>query len=582
MSANNLVSVKGGKVHAPWGAGLGANFPSCRELSQHSGSVEYKSTGKPVDCKSCLKGLVPSGIDTTAVEKKIEGETPETAVAGEEEMPKAENLAPAVYRVLHFEHLAETHALSNVSPGRSGVPHLLPKGSETSVCGKNAPYVQRPITPGDDTKICQACGKKAPGRPFPTREVLATIPGLNYTPKSKEADMPTKDETVTETTVETPAETESAEAEIPAAILSDLRSEEFEKKLAALTPAQREKAEQIIANMEVMIRKAVAGDDVKSFASDTEKLIGKAATGVRVQLRAALKKAAAAKAPETAPAVIEGTVTLASEQVPGWQKIEGMKTLVDRNTSAIAARYAAVKETAKLARELADRVIEQRTLVSLPTGEPDLKGRRQESRDSFSATFDESAEEIIANAKATAAASGRAFTEDEEAEIRRDLAGLKKSTQNQITNNAMPTYVRALDHSPEEAAKYAKILEANPELSAAEAVHKFYDFKWSLNVELTSGTGPVAVGSGDEEPEDGDGADGGQEDESDESAEAPEFVALTQATKAIDKIDLKKAEKRRTHKLTKEAREALAKELAELADKANRLRLILETPETES
>lgn len=426
-----------------------------------------------------------------------------------------------VYRAMHFDYLVDSHVLSNVSPGPVRVPHLLPIGSETAVCGKSAPFVQRPIIADDDTKICQACGKKAPSRPMPTHEELVKVPGLSrgLTTNDQESDMPKSDDTDS----------------------------------------------QITANIERIRTLSVAGesDAAAALYTETEALIssvvkanGKADTESRRKYRAAASEARKAQPPVT-PSSEVATVTPADPAITDdYHTIPKAVELVSMGADKVREGITAGLKASNTAREVANIMMDLRLSQHTKAGLPDLKCTRQATKDSHADIY----------------ATAMAGMDIDPGQRELVFKSLQRAVNYQMSD-VVVRWVEALDNSHEAYAElFPSLVTKYPDLSPAGAVRKHYGISDKSEIdkarereqrkaELAAKAKELEAAGGAPDSE-GDGGDGGSDDGHERT---PRLFANLNAMKEANEKAAENVKAVRDDAHKAEAREQIQARMSELA-----------------
>jgi Resolvase, N terminal domain len=195
-------------------------------------------------------------------------------------------------------------------------------------------------------------------------------------------------------------------------------------------------------------------------ATETEALIaslkgpGSVATRKDLQMAAA-STAQAAPLPKAdeADKVHEGVVVLETQD---YTTVPGVAELITKGAADLAEGVKLrLKDTA---RNTAEVLLEMRLKMQDKHGAPDLAARSNAAKQAAQAMYN--------------AVRGEDKLEDTFGN-RDAVKKLMRAVQYQMSD-VVVQYVRALDENPDEAAKFAKAAEANPELSTADAVFDFY------------------------------------------------------------------------------------------------------------
>ena len=241
-----------------------------------------------------------------------------------------------------------------------------------------------------------------------------------------------------------------------------------EKMTDTVDPAKLK--EEITALAERITAVAIAGEDVAPLKEEAEELIGKLPTKERTKLRNQIRKAA-----ESKPAPAE-PITVSSEMVTREtidpRTIEGYAEYVEAASKAFAGGVAAQLKTGGLAREVASTLLELRTKMTDKDGRPDILATSRGAKEASNAILTDAAKLAGLNPK-------------EDPVARDAIAKFGRAVQHQM-DDVRVKYIRALDANPEEAAKFAKVLEAAPAADAekpSDAVFAAYDLNPQSKVE---------------------------------------------------------------------------------------------------
>ncbi|MBB1251852.1 hypothetical protein [Streptomyces alkaliterrae] len=340
------------------------------------------------------------------------------------------------------------HAIKDVDADGRNVPYC-PTRTKTPLRSWGQAHEQKP-----HLELCIKCSKLVPTGPVEIAEEQVSIPGLNRTVTRRVAKPVTG-------TAEEKTETDAMAA-----------------KNAPMKKAEQEKAaEEIRADIE-RLRSLIAegkDDSAKELAEGINaaipKITGTGAAAIKAKLRAeaekAEKDAKKAKADAKKPTDAKGSKKDPEIVVKGTQDFMKAEGVPDR----IVAAAEKVKEVAaqKFARgkEVAEAIFDIRTHILDKDDDPDLTARSDQAKKAASAVYDAVLKGLPEEGT------------DETADIIREAIGdIKKDVRNAMTD-VVVGYVRALDQETpetlEERKRFAKALDAYPDLKPSEAVFKHYE-----------------------------------------------------------------------------------------------------------
>jgi hypothetical protein len=303
--------------------------------------------------------------------------------------------------------------------------------------------------------------------------------------------------------------------------------------------------EEVTALIERITAVAIAGDDVEPLKEEAEALIKQLPTKDRTKLRATVRKAAESK-PTEAPKVLEGVVTMSSEaatvETVDPYSVDGVKEIADEASTAIAEGLAAQLKVSELARKMASSVLTARVCFTDKDGRPDIMAKSRAARKLTTDILDEAARKAGHD------------PEKKDPAVVDALGRLQRSIQHQM-DDVRVKYIRELDESPEEAAKFAKVLESAPEgMKISDALFAAYEIPSQSKIERMAAQAAIERGEGGESTE---GSEAGAGDGS-----KPRIVtwidAAEEELEKAGKADLKRA------KLTDDQREDTLARIAKI------------------
>lgn len=248
----------------------------------------------------------------------------------------------------------------------------------------------------------------------------------------------------------------------------------------------------------------------------------------------------------------ESESTVATLETQDYRsEIDGAETLIEDAASRISDAVQTSIKVSELAGEIAEAKLRIGARIKDKNGNPDIYFRTHAAK--------EAARDMFQRAGEIAGVENNLESQDA-------LKRIIKSVQNK-QGDARTRYVRALDDSPEEAALFAKALEAHPDASPSDAVFEFHNVDRETRMEkrkalLEAGQKAIADGE-DSEDESGSEGDGSAEADAFEGA----LKVATAAKKAVNKF-----RKTPLEGLSEEQREQLEAQAKELEDAAREIR----------
>jgi len=228
----------------------------------------------------------------------------------------------------------------------------------------------------------------------------------------------------------------------------------------------REEVAAIIERIPSVVE-AENAEGVQTLAEEADVLIAQLPAKERTALRKLVKDASTAQ---------EKPAEKPSADVVKKDKEAGavVGTSVDATVKAGSARvFEIAKAKFKGGKEISQIILVGiRSNIIKPDGLPDLKGdldiSKKKAGEVYSTITDALPEEGV----------------DEDADgVRAELNSIQRSSQNYM-GDTLVEYIRALDNSPEEAAKYAKLTEGKPDVKLIDAVAAHYDVKLITRSEI--------------------------------------------------------------------------------------------------
>jgi hypothetical protein len=396
-----------------------------------------------------------------------------------------------------------SHMAARVGKGRAS--HWSP-GNDETLCGKMISTYVSLADAQDMRNVCGPCHKKA---------IKLGTALLNALPLAGETGE--KEEMAAKKTAE--AAPEATEA-------PELTQDQIKEELTNL--------------VERITTVAIAGDDTAERVKEGESLVyalkgGSAAETkkIRAEWLAKIRDAAgtgAAKAAVITKVTKRSDVGLGSQEYP-----EHVKELIKTGAGRLAEGIQLQQKTTDVASSVASTSLEIAKELRNKDGDPDLDLNSGAGRSSMS--------DMIA---AAMEALGYKRGEDAPDEIKEASSKLARSIQYQRTHLRV-LYIRSLDTSPEEAAKFARIAGLHPDAPVSEAVFTHYVIAPQSELEkqrernkaktLAAAKGKEAIatsgGAGGEGGEGGEGeGDGGAVEHK------PRAVTwIEKADEAVDKSD---------------------------------------------
>lgn len=270
------------------------------------------------------------------------------------------------------------------------------------------------------------------------------------------------------------------------------------------TNTQDEVTEQIAANIERVrsLAEAENFEGAVELYGETATLIkgikGAGSQKRKKELTDQLNDASEAKPAEP---VHEGTVVVLETQ--DYTEVPGVEELITKGAADLAEGVKLHLKAADTARSTAEVLLEMRLKMQDKHGAPDLAAKSNAAKQAAQAMYN--------------AVRGEDKLEDT-FENRDAVKKLMRAVQYQMSQ-VVVDYVRALDSNPEEAAKFAKATEANPDTSPSDAVFSFYGINRESQAELAAkreadkralaAGARAAIENGDEGEGEGEGEGGG-------------------------------------------------------------------------
>lgn len=203
----------------------------------------------------------------------------------------------------------------------------------------------------------------------------------------------------------------------------------------------------IDGNIDLVRRHVAEGknDEAQALSATTEQLISGLPKNQQKRYREALEEAG------TPQGVLVPAPT-------SWEDIPEVKSFVESTAKTMAEGVKHQMEGDVHARKMAEGALQIRLRIPNPAGLPDLKCTSQEGRNAQSAMYARAGEQVGGDQDVVEGALGR----------------LASNVRDQMAN-VLPEFLRTLDEDRDTAEKFfGKALEANPELSASEAVYQQY------------------------------------------------------------------------------------------------------------
>jgi hypothetical protein len=253
---------------------------------------------------------------------------------------------------------------------------------------------------------------------------------------------------------------------------SDTPTEESTEMAAKTTETAAQKntriREEIAGAFERLrsLAEADNADGVKELSAETDGLIAQLPAKERNALRQEMKAAGQA-APKEAPAASTelATAAVGAEIVVPTREVDALVAKGSEMVRDLAA------SKFKGGREIANIIFDIRTRIT-KDGVPDLNADLDASKKKSAEVYD-SVTENLPEEGTDANADG----------VRAEIASIRKSAQNAM-NDVRVEYIRALDHSPEEAAKFAKLTEAKADAKPSEVVAAYFDVTLLTRAEI--------------------------------------------------------------------------------------------------
>ncbi|MFF4531453.1 hypothetical protein ACFY1P_19555 [Streptomyces sp. NPDC001407] len=341
--------------------------------------------------------------------------------------------------------------------GSGGVPHAI---KETTDKG-NVPYcsakLKNPLRSwgpaleqNPELELCAGCSKHVPTGPVNVSATNIEIPGLGRTVPAT---------VITPVDADTTEEKTEKDAMAAKATMlkeaQDKAAEEIRADIERLASLNGEGKPESVAEMRESIKKAINAINGTGAAAIKAKLRAEAD---KVEKEAKKAKADKDKADKVASKAVE---------VKGTQDFTKVEGVPDRITAAAEK----VKEVAaqKFARgkEVAEAIFDIRTHILDKDEDPDLAARSDQAKKAAAAVYD-----------AVLAGLPEEGTDDTADIIRGAIGDIKKDVRNAMTD-VVVSYVRALDQDTpetlEERKRFAKAIEAHPDLKPSEAIFKHYE-----------------------------------------------------------------------------------------------------------
>lgn len=152
----------------------------------------------------------------------------------------------------------------------------------------------------------------------------------------------------------------------------------------------------------------------------------------------------------------ETSAAVVPAETKDLDKVPGMVELIAATSKKV---FEVAKTKTKGAAEIAESILDMRTRIHDRDGDIDLGARTDAAKKAAASTYQ---------------AVLDALPEDDVYGLEGEVNSIKKAVQNAM-QDVVCKYVKSLDHSPEEAAKFARATEAHPELSVSEAVYRYYE-----------------------------------------------------------------------------------------------------------
>ncbi|MFB7675607.1 hypothetical protein ACFC26_29785 [Kitasatospora purpeofusca] len=232
-----------------------------------------------------------------------------------------------------------------------------------------------------------------------------------------------------------------------------------------------------------------------------------------------------------------------TKETPDYTKIPGLVEARQKTAKNVFEGIKAQSKISDLALTIATEMLEQRVQVQDKHGDPDWDAKTKQNKQLTADT--------LADVLAEVQASG--MDPDEAADL---LRALDQSITNNRRNAAV-LYVRSLDERPEEAARWARALAANPDAKPSEAVFAFTGMPQLTRAEEAKRKRALAAANANEGNDTSNGGDSGNEGGGSEST--PRFFTNLKAIKEA-------ADKAKDNVKNLKDDEARAKARAELRD----------------
>jgi hypothetical protein len=234
--------------------------------------------------------------------------------------------------------------------------------------------------------------------------------------------------------------------------------------------------EEIEANIERLasLVEAENAEGVADLKKATDSLVAKLPVKERNPLRQRVAAAATAQEkPEPAKSTEVAKATVSDVTAPARELDAKVDAAAAKVRDAAASAYGAGKEIARMLLDI--------RLTITKAGIPDLQADLDESKKRSTAVYTKVTEGLPDEG-----------TDDAADVIRQGVDSVKKSAQNAMVD-VVVEYVRSLDHSPEEAKRWAKVIEGTKgadgaTLKPTDAVAKHFKLKLMTRAEIAKAT----------------------------------------------------------------------------------------------